>query len=80
MQAISQKLGFCFLWIKSEQIRDWQGKENFQKTPWKAITQSLSDSSAIFVSQLVSSTLWPFCRFYVMYASFESAKAEAEKH
>lgn len=71
MQGIWWKPGFCFLWIKPEQIRDRQGKENFQKRPWKAVTQFLSDSSAIFVSQLVSSTLRPFCRFCVMYASLK---------
>ena len=55
-------------------------RENFQKTSWetKKISPRLRPPSLLFF-KLVSSTLWPFCCFYLTYASFRSVTAKKDK-
>ena len=66
---------FCFLWIWPELVRGRQREESFQKMSWKAkkISPRLRPQF-----KLVSRTLWPFCCFYLMSASFRSVQQKRQ--
>ena len=71
---------FVTVWIWPELLRGRRREENFQKTSWKTkkISPPLRPPSLLFF-KLVSSTLWPFCCFYLMCASFRSVTAKKDK-
>ena len=56
------------LWVWPDLVMGRQWEQNFQKKSWKAkkISQQLRPPSFLFF-KLVSSTLWPFCCFYLMF-------------
>ena len=71
---------FVFLWIWPEPVRGSQREENFQKTSLKAKKNSLRFGRHHFnFFKLLSSSPWPFCCFYVMYASFRSVTDKNSK-
>ena len=71
---------FVFLWIWPEPVRGSQREENFQKTSLKARKKfSAFRPPSFLFFKLVSSTPWPFCCFYLMYASFRSVKDKNSK-
>ena len=71
---------FVFLWIWPEPVRGSQREENFQKTSLKARKKfSAFRPPSFLFFKLVSSTPWPFCCFYVMYASFRSVTDKNSK-
>ena len=71
---------FVFLWIWPEPVRGSQREENFQKTSLKARKKfSAFRPPSFLFFKLVSSTPWPFCCFYIMYASFRSVKDKNSK-
>ena len=70
--------GFLCLW--PEPVRGSQREENFQKTSLKARKKfSAFRPPSFLFFKLVSSTLWPFYCFYLMYASFRSVTTENGK-
>ena len=74
---------FVFLWFCPEPVRGSQREENFQKTSSKARKKFSTFRPPFLFSflffKLVSSTLWPFSCFYLMYASFRSVTAKYGK-
>ena len=71
---------FVFLWIWPKPVRGSQREENFQKTSLKDKKNSPRFGRHLFYFfKLVSSSPWPFCCFYIMYASFRSVTVKNSK-
>ena len=69
---------FVFLWIWPKPVRGSQHEENFQKTSLKD-KKILRGRHLFYFFKLVSSSSWPFCCFYIMYASFRSVTVKNSK-